>query len=277
MKALLQDGLQAQMPAPPEKRLLINWTWRPETIVTAAEGLRPGMRELIEAQLGGKVSLSYGSREFMLIGMECSEHAGYHISSDNLYVEVVDDEGKPLPPGEVGRIVITDLHNEATPFIRYEIGDLGSMGVGSGEWTVGGGELGVGSGKGRVEGGELGVERSQPACSCGLPFARLLSVEGRLQEVIVRPDGERLTALFVPHLMKEFGWVDGYQVEQEEPGVMTMALVTDEEGWREKTGEIEGPLREKLGEGMEIEFRRVGALTKLSNGKTPIVIGASSS
>ena len=47
--------------------------------------------------------------------------------------------------------------------------------------------------------------------------------------------------------------------------------------WRAKAGEIEGPLRDKLGEGMEIEFRRVGALTKLSNGKTPIVIGASSS
>jgi phenylacetate-CoA ligase len=222
-------------------------TWRAKTVVTAAEGLRPGMRALLEAHLADEVFMSYGSREFMLIGMECKQHDGYHIASDNLYVEVVDDDGRPLPPGELGRIVVTDLHNIATPFIRYEIGDLGVMGAGG-----------------------CGLQSS--ACPCGLPFPVLKSVEGRLQEVIVRADGEKLTALFIPHLMKEFGWVDGYQVVQPEPGTMTMNLVTGDTSWAEKTGEIEGHLREKLGEGMAIGFERVEALEKNASGKTPIVL-----
>jgi phenylacetate-CoA ligase len=145
--------------------------WRSDAVVTAAEGLQPGGRELLEQHLGRAVFMSYGSREFMLIGMECAEHRGYHLATDNLLVEVADEAGRPLPPGETGRILITDLHNAANPFIRYEIGDLGAL---------------------------------MPAdyrCPCGRPFPLLARVEGRAQEVIELPDGSRLTALFIPHLM----------------------------------------------------------------------------
>lgn len=224
-------------------------TWRAKTAVTAAEGLRPGMRDLIEQHLADEVFMSYGSREFMLIGMECRAHGGYHLSSDNLYVEVVDANGVPCQPGETGRIVVTDLHNTATPFIRYAIGDIGVMGA-----------------------GDYGLQPS--VCPCGLPFPLLQSVEGRLQEVIVRADGEKMTALFIPHLMKEFPWVDGYQVVQAAPGVMTMNLVTGDVRWAEKTGAIELLLRARLGDCMQIAFERVERLRKTATGKTPIVVEA---
>jgi phenylacetate-CoA ligase len=221
--------------------------WRAKTAVTAAEGLRPGMRELIEEHLADEVFMSYGSREFMLIGMENKEHSGYHISSDNLYVEVVDDDGVPLPAGESGRIVVTDLHNDATPFVRYEIGDLGVMG------------------------GGLATEDTEGTEAGGFPV--LLSVEGRLQEVIVRADGEKLTALFIPHLMKEFEWVDGYQVVQDKPGMMVMHLLTEDSEWKQKSEGVREELVKKLGREMEIGFERVERLEKNASGKTPIVCG----
>jgi phenylacetate-CoA ligase len=224
--------------------------WKARTGVTAAEGLRPGMRAFIEEHLVDDLFMSYGSREFMLIGMECSEHNGYHISSDNLYVEVVDDDGRPLPPGEVGRIVVTDLHNDATPFIRYAIGDLGSM---------------------AMPNSELGTPNSG-VCRCGLPFPILRSVEGRLQEVIIKRDGEKLTALFIPHLMKEFEWVDGYQVVQGKPGIMTMNLVTQDAAWVQKTEAVSIELKKKLGDDMQIGFERVDQLEKNKSGKTPIML-----
>lgn len=211
--------------------------WRARTGVTAAEGLRPGMRELIEEHLVDEVFMSYGSREFMLIGMESEQHAGYHLSSDNLYVEVVDDAGRPCGSGETGRIVVTDLHNTATPFMRYAIGDLGAMG--------------------------------EP---CGLPFPVLERVEGRLQEVIVKPDGERLTALFVPHLMKEFAWVDGYQIVQLAPGKITVNLVTSADDWERQSKAIVPHLKARLGDEMVIEVAQVDKLKKKRSGKTPIVI-----
>ncbi|MDP7023215.1 MAG: hypothetical protein QGH42_03050 [Kiritimatiellia bacterium] len=215
--------------------------WRSESIVTAADGLRPGQRELIEQTLGEAVFLTYGSREFMLIGAECPEHRGYHLSTDNLWVEVVDDSGQPVPPGESGRILVTDLHNMATPFIRYEIGDVGVM--------------------------------AADPCPCGLPFPLLERVEGRIQERIELPGGESLTALFIPHLMKEFEWAKAYQVRQISDSEICMELITDEPLQAEKTGEIVRYLQPRVGEAMSITCRRVDSLQKSASGKTPIVVG----
>ena len=216
--------------------------WKARTLVTAAEGLHKGQRELLCELLADEVFASYGSREFMLIGMECRRHRGYHISSDNLLVEVVDQEGKPVSPGVSGRIVISDLRNRATPFIRYEIGDLGAM-------------------------SDPGYE-----CPCGLPFPVLERVDGRIQEVISRPDGQKMTALFIPHLMKEFAWIDGYQIQQGKPGQITVSLVTGGPLDDSMTRPIADALRGKLGREMSIGFSRVKVLQRNASGKTPIVI-----
>jgi len=216
--------------------------WRAGTLVTAAEGVQPGQRALLKEFLADEVLMSYGSREFMLIGMECKQHRGYHVASDNLLVEVVDDEGNSLPPGESGRIVVTDLRNDANPFVRYEIGDVGVMG--------------------------------DPCehCPCGLPFPLLKKVEGRTQEFVELPAGERLTALFIPHLMKEFNWVEGYQVVQRDRANICMRLVTRARINPELVGPLEAALREKVGAEVAIDFEEVNALTRNHSGKTPVVL-----
>jgi|GEM_PF-553570 len=218
----------------------VQLTWKARTLVTGAEGLQPGQRELLQETLADEVFMSYGSREFMLIGMECSQHRGYHISSDNLYVEVVDEQGQPVAPGETGRILVTDLRNDANPFIRYEIGDMGSM-------------------------------AAEP-CSCGLPFPLLARVEGRIQEYLLAIDGSRLTALFIPHLIKEFAWVLGYQIEQEQPGKVTVNVLADHEPTLLETVPLVAALQAKLGEGSQVEVVRVAALKKGASGKVSIVV-----
>jgi phenylacetate-CoA ligase len=217
-------------------------TWRAENLVTAAEGLHPGQRELLERHLGEKVFLSYGSREFMLIGIECERHQGYHLSDDNLYVEVVDEQGAPLPPGETGRIVVTDLHNAANPFVRYEIGDLGAMAP------------------------------ETETCPCGKPFRRLLRVDGRLQESVLTPDGARLTALYFPHALKEFAWIDAYQIRQRNREGIELCLVTAAPLVEAQVNSVREMLQTKLGAACRIEVKRVEKLETRANGKTPIVV-----
>ena len=216
--------------------------WKTASLVTAAEGLRPGQRELLEATLTDEVFLSYGSREFMLIGMECKEHCGYHISCDTLFVEVVDEAGMPCEPGQPGRILVTDLRNEANPFIRYEIGDMGTM--------------------------------ADAACPCGLPFPMLASVDGRIQEFLLTTTGERLTALFIPHLMKEFGWIRGYQLEQARAGIVKVNVLTDQELVATEVSILVAALEAKLGSGSQVQIARVAALKKSASGKVPIVVRA---
>ena len=216
--------------------------WRARAVVTAAEALHSGQRELIEEQLADEVFLSYGSREFMMIGMECWQHNGYHLVGTNLLVEVVDESGHPTAPGETGRILVTDLCNDANPFIRYEIGDLGAM-----------------------------AHEDNP-CPCGLPFPLLQRVDGRTQEVVINANGDRLTALFIPHLMKEFPWIDGYQVQQKAPGIIDVHLITQTDLSETLTAPITDALRSKLGTHMTITYQRVPSLTKSPSGKTPIVV-----
>jgi phenylacetate-CoA ligase len=216
--------------------------WKAQTVVTAAERLYPGQRELLEEVLGNEVFMSYGSREFMLIGMECHEHTGYHVMCDNVMVEIVDENGMPIRDGETGRILVTDLHNLANPFIRYEIGDLGA-------WHA-----------------------LQEGCPCGLPFPLMARVDGRSQEFIRLQNGRTISALFFPHLMKEFKWIRAYQIIQNSADTITINLITDSELKAQMIEELSAMLSNKIGGNMRILFRRVDTLIRNRAGKVPIVI-----
>jgi phenylacetate-CoA ligase len=217
--------------------------WKPPTIVGAAEGLPPGGREMVELYLGGKVFMSYGTREFMLIGMECCRHEGYHLSADNLFVEVVDEDGRTVKPGQTGRILVTDLRNYATPFIRYDVGDMGAM-------------------------------MDDSPCGCGCPFPRLARVEGRCGEFVELPDGSRLTAIFIAHTFKEFPWIDGFQIFQPDRNGIVIRLVTRDALDSMKLANLEQTMRDKMGKVMRMEFVRVSELEKTVSGKTLPVVRA---
>ena len=81
---------------------------------------------LLENQLGVPIVNEYGCSEAGVIAFT-NPHGEWEVDSKTLFVEILDEADKPLPLGEEGRIVITSLHNIAHPFIRYEIGDYGSL------------------------------------------------------------------------------------------------------------------------------------------------------
>ena len=77
-----------------------------------------------EAILGTKLFPHYGSREMALGGaISCPAHAGMHLRENHVIAEIVDENGRPLPPGEWGELVITTIGMEAMPLIRYRTGD----------------------------------------------------------------------------------------------------------------------------------------------------------
>ena len=216
-------------------------TWRADAVITACEGLQQGQRELLERYLGRAVFQSYGSREFKLIGMECERHDGFHLSEDNLYVEVVDDAGQHCAPGDVGRILVTDFNNAANPFIRYEIGDRGRM-------------------------------MADEPCACGRPFRRLAAIDGRLQEAVILPNGNRLTGIYFPHMLKDFAWIDAFQVYQERREEIEIRVLTDEP---EVTAAMEAAVDRHLRPAMDsCRVRVVKVVERQTNasGKTPVIV-----
>jgi len=216
-------------------------TWKARTIVTTAEALMPGQRELLEDVMGREVFNSYGCREVMNIGSECEKHQGMHMPTDNLRVEIVDTRGMPVPPGTEGRVVVTDLHNAASPMIRYEVGDIATM------WP------------------------DEP-CACGRPFPRLGSVQGRIQEVIQTPGGP-ITMVWIAILLKDYLWIDGFQVVQDHRDQLTLRLLTR----HELTADLIEPLRTALLErvgNMRLHFERVDKLSRRPNGKALLLVSS---
>lgn len=89
------------------------------------EKLTPASRARITERLGCEVYDRYGLEEIGVVGVECVEHDGFHINSESVIIEIVDDEGRACGDGEAGRVIATDLWNYGMPFIRYDTGDRG--------------------------------------------------------------------------------------------------------------------------------------------------------
>ncbi len=120
----------------------------------------------------------YSCSEAGLLASQCPEFTHYHEMAEKVFIELLNDDNEPCKPGEVGRVVITDLHNFAMPIIRYDIGDY--------------------------------AERGAP-CPCGRGLPVLNEIKGRVRGLITLPSGER----FVPRLMiTEFSELAGVELRQ---------------------------------------------------------------
>lgn len=86
------------------------------------------LRERVEKMFRLKIEDNYSSSEVGTIAIECPESGLYHVMSENLIVEILDADGNDCKPGEIGRVVVTDLHNLASPVVRYDLGDYAEVG-----------------------------------------------------------------------------------------------------------------------------------------------------
>lgn len=102
---------------------------RIEKVSTGGEHLFEEAKAYLSKVLGVRkfASTGYTTNDTGAIGYQCSycERGIHHVHEDLHYVEVLDEEGKPCRPGQVGRIVVTNLQRKLMPTIRYEVGDLG--------------------------------------------------------------------------------------------------------------------------------------------------------
>lgn len=99
-------------------------------IIFGAEPCSDAMRTRMEHLSGAESFEIYGLTELYGPGtaIECTKHEGLHYWADYYILEIVDPETlKPLPTGERGEIVVTTLHKEASPLIRYRTRDLSNL------------------------------------------------------------------------------------------------------------------------------------------------------
>lgn len=132
---------------------------RLQEIKTYGEALSPSLRRQAQNFFNVPVSDTYSSEEFGKIACQCPDSELLHICSELLIVEVVRDDGRPCSPGQVGRVVVTDLRNFAMPLIRYDLGDIAQVGE---------------------------------TCKCGRASMTITRVFGRRRNLLLMPDGGRV-------------------------------------------------------------------------------------
>jgi phenylacetate-CoA ligase len=83
---------------------------------------------MVEEAWGVPVIFIYSRAEIGVMALQCPQNDHLHVQSENVRLEVLDDDNMPCQPGETGRVVVTPLHNYQTPLVRYEIGDYAEVG-----------------------------------------------------------------------------------------------------------------------------------------------------
>jgi putative adenylate-forming enzyme len=95
----------------------------PREVWTGGETLEPALRRHVQQVFDCRMRNSYGASEFLAMGWEC-DHGAMHLNSDWVILEPVDDDYRPVPPGQAStRVLLTNLANKVQPLIRYELED----------------------------------------------------------------------------------------------------------------------------------------------------------
>ncbi len=190
-------------------------------IRSISETLSPRLREDASQYLGARIADNYSSQEAGIIAVQCPDSAKYHVMSESLIVEVTGDDGRAVAEGETGRVVLTDLHNFATPLIRYDIGDYAQRGG---------------------------------ACSCGRGLPTLERVLGRERNLILMPDGTRHWPLVGFARFRDVAPIAQYQLIQTARESIEVRLVAEAPLTPAQQSDLGAVIHEALGFPFALSF-----------------------
>ena len=204
---------------------------------TVGETLTSRQRGLIREAWGCKVTDMYSCEEAGYLALQCPEAEHYHVQSENVILEIVNGEGKPCAPGEPGRVLITTLHNFATPLVRYELGDVAELGA---------------------------------PCACGRGLPVLARIHGRRRNRLRLPDGRSEFPYLGEHgqIAAATGvTVRQFQFVQKSLEEVEVKLVTDRDFTPEEAARARALVQRNLGHAFRIVLTRCEAIPRGPGGK----------
>ena len=209
---------------------------RPRVVTFSSDGMADTERAFVEERFGLPVYGTYQAIEALKIGFECEKRDGYHLNDDLYPVRIVDAEGRDVPDGEAGEVVISNLVNRATVLLNYRLEDLAT--------------------------------RTEEPCACGRTLPRLLALHGRADDWIVGPGGRRVHPQLIRTIFTNEAGIWQYQVTQSAPERFAIDIVGDPvEGRPAMIARITSRLRESLGPSVDVTIRFVDRLERTPRGK----------
>lgn len=203
--------------------------------IVTSEMLFEKDKKLMEKQFGVPVVNEYGASELDLIAFE-NQKGEWQVNAETLFVEILDDDGQPVPYGTQGRVVITSLYNKAHPFIRYDIGDIGIL-----------------------------DEKS----TFKKPILKQLT--GRTNDVAVLPSGKKAPGLTFYYVTKSIieddGNVKEFIIKQTSIDSFEVDYISEAELTLEQIAKIEAAISLYLEPNLKFKFIRKSSLARTNRGK----------
>lgn len=212
-------------------------------VITSSENLSAQQRSIMKDAWGEiDICSRYSTEEFGVLACQYKEEGKFYVNSLNYHIELLKiDSDEPCAPGEVGRIIVTDLNSYANPLVRYDTGDLALCD---------------------------GSEKDK--------FGSIVSFQslvGRGIQVITTPTGELKYPLFFECIMEAFSeHISQYQIIQES-NVLYRVLMVSKSALDQSIKEaVKSAVLDWLGDEAQIVMEEVENIEALPSGKRPYVI-----
>lgn len=199
-----------------------------------SERLYDDQRNDISRVFGCPVANGYGGRDAGFIAHQCPA-GGMHITAEDIIVEIVDRDGRVLPKGQSGEVVVTHLATRDFPFIRYRTGDVAIL--------------------------------SEKKCPCGRGLPLLEEIQGRTTDFVVAADGTIMHGLAIVYPIRDIPGIAAFKVVQETMARTVVQFVPGDHCGPEVEGTIRAGVRARLGPAVEVIVERVTEIPREKSGK----------
>jgi len=190
----------------------------PRVVCTSSEVRTEEMTANIRAAWGVEPFDLYGTTESLYAG-DCGHHQGMHVFEDLGLMEVVDQRGDPVSDGIAGaKLLATSFIKRTQPVLRYEVSDI--------------------------------VALTTAPCPCGRPLARMVSLQGRSDDILRMKgaDGRTVTVhpLTLRSPMAALPELRQYKIIHDDDGLHVLVVLRDAIPEDELTRRVDATLRSKL-------------------------------
>lgn len=204
-----------------------------------SERLYDHQRQSIETVFGCKVANGYGGRDAGFIAHECPA-GGMHITAEDVIVEIIGKDDRPVPVGEAGEIVVTHLATKDFPFIRYRTDDVGVLG--------------------------------DKPCSCGRGLPLLTELQGRSTDFLVAADGTVMHGLALIYILRDLPGIKSFKIVQESLSLTRVLIVPEQALDVDTRLKIENGFKARLGQSVDVMVEVVSEIPAERSGKYRYVI-----
>lgn len=213
-----------------------------KSVISWGDKMFPHYKKKIESQFNTKVFDTYGCTEGFMIAGQCAT-GNYHILTPHVYLEILDEYGNEVPPGELGYVVVTRLDAYAMPLIRYYLGDLAIK------------------------------EDPSKTCACGKPFPILRQVIGRDTDIIRTRSGKSLIVHFFTGIFEHIEAIQQFRVVQDNLDSITIEYIPNSIVFQASIlSTLEKIIQNKLEERFTVLFKEVKHIPNTSSGKPQIIL-----